>query len=209
MGAVDPPVAAAARILKSAEAWPTTPNSCDWQKWLRRSARSSIPTISKFLNPPEMPKAIVPRSAGRRISPRRATKANSRAASWRASRWKYATVVEALEEITGQWMEAIHIVGGGSRNGLLNQFTADACARKVVAGPVEATVLGNVLVQARAAGELRSLDDIRRITWSSSDVQEFFSCGTAAPGRMPARTILRGSSPRVRREMTGRRAIRN
>jgi rhamnulokinase len=70
-------------------------------------------------------------------------------------------------------MEAIHIVGGGSRNELLNQFTADACARKVVAGPVEATVLGNVLVQARAAGELRSLDDIRRITWSSSDVQEF------------------------------------
>lgn len=86
---------------------------------------------------------------------------------------KYANVLNCLKDITGQWMEAIHIVGGGSRNALLNQFTANACMRKVVAGPAEATVLGNLLVQARAAGELSSLDDLRRVTWASSEVQEY------------------------------------
>jgi rhamnulokinase len=130
------------------------------------------PDDLEFLNPPEMPSAIA-KFCRETNQPAPCGEGEFTRCVLESLALKYATVVEVLEEITGQWMEAIHIVGGGSRNALLNQFTADACARKVVAGPVEATVLGNVLVQARAAGELRSLDDIRRITWSSSDVQEF------------------------------------
>jgi rhamnulokinase len=130
------------------------------------------PDDLEFLNPPDMPNAIAT-FCRETNQPAPRDEGEFARCVLESLALKYATVVEALEDITGQWMEAIHIVGGGSRNALLNQFTADACARKVVAGPVEATVLGNVLVQARAAGELRSLDDIRRITWSSSDVQEF------------------------------------
>ena len=66
----------------------------------------------------------------------------------------YRWVLERLEELTGQRIEVIHIVGGGSQNALLNQFTADACNRPVLAGPVEATAIGNVLVQALGLGGL-------------------------------------------------------
>ena len=68
--------------------------------------------------------------------------------------FKYRMVLEWLEELTGTRIEVMHIVGGGCQNEALNQLTADACGRPVVAGPVEATVLGNVLIQARSAGEL-------------------------------------------------------
>jgi rhamnulokinase len=80
---------------------------------------------------------------------------------------KYRDVLEQIESLTGERSEVIHVVGGGSQNQLLNQFTADACGRPVVAGPVEATALGNVLVQARAAGALGSLADIRTVVANS------------------------------------------
>jgi rhamnulokinase len=63
---------------------------------------------------------------------------------------KYRLVLERLELMTGQRLETIHIVGGGSKNQLLNQFTADATGRRVVAGPAEATATGNILLQAVA-----------------------------------------------------------
>jgi rhamnulokinase len=67
---------------------------------------------------------------------------------------KYRWVLAALEDLTGRQLEMIRIVGGGSQNTLLCRLTADACARPVVAGPVEATALGNILVQAVALGHL-------------------------------------------------------
>jgi rhamnulokinase len=89
---------------------------------------------------------------------------------------RYRQVLEELEQITGSRLEIIHIVGGGSRNALLNQFTADACQRPVVAGPVEATALGNVLVQARAHGEIASLHELRSIVRAScgAEIREFW-----------------------------------
>ena len=78
-----------------------------------------------------------------------------------------------LEDVLGRRIATIHVVGGGSRNELLNQMTADACGRAVVAGPVEATGVGNVLVQAMAVGRLRSLPDARRIVAESFDVKRF------------------------------------
>jgi rhamnulokinase len=82
--------------------------------------------------------------------------------------FKYRMVLEWLEELTGTRIETIHIVGGGCQNESLNQLAADACGRPVVAGPIEATVLGNLLVQARSAGELGSLADLREVVGAST-----------------------------------------
>jgi rhamnulokinase len=71
---------------------------------------------------------------------------------------RYRWVLDALEELTGRNIETIRIVGGGSRNDLLNQLTADACGRPVVAGPVEATALGNLMIQAIATGRLADIE---------------------------------------------------
>jgi rhamnulokinase len=80
---------------------------------------------------------------------------------------KYRWVLERLEELTGRRIEVIHIVGGGSQNRLLNQLTADVCQRQVLAGPVEATALGNALTQLIGLGEAASLADIRQIVRDS------------------------------------------
>ncbi len=86
---------------------------------------------------------------------------------------KYHQVLTGIESLTAARVEAIHVVGGGSRNALLNRLTAGACQRTVVAGPVEATALGNVLIQARAAGDVGSLEEIRRVVRESSELQTF------------------------------------
>ena len=64
----------------------------------------------------------------------------------------FAAAVADAARLSGRDVDVVHLVGGGSRNALLCQLTADACGRPVVAGPVEATAIGNVLVQARAHG---------------------------------------------------------
>ena len=79
----------------------------------------------------------------------------------------------APRDIVGRRIETIHIVGGGSRNELLNQMTADACNRSVVAGPVEATAIGNILVQAIGVGRLKTLDDARLIVRNSFEMKRF------------------------------------
>lgn len=71
---------------------------------------------------------------------------------------KYRSVLEDLEILTGNSFDVIRIVGSGSQNTLLCQYTANACKRPVIAGPVEATALGNVMVQAIAWGFLPDLE---------------------------------------------------
>ena len=80
---------------------------------------------------------------------------------------KYRYTLAQLEELTGETIHTLHIVGGGSQNRLLNQIAADATGRRVLAAPVEATALGNVLLQARAAGLLGTLSDVRRFVRNS------------------------------------------
>jgi len=86
---------------------------------------------------------------------------------------EYRWVAERLDELTGRRAETIHIIGGGSQNALLNQFTADATGRAIIAGPVEATALGNVLVQAMAAGQLSSLAEGRALVRRSFPTRLF------------------------------------
>jgi rhamnulokinase len=136
------------------------------------SLRSLVdPDDARFLAPPDMPAAIqefcrdtlqpVPETEGALVR-----------CALESLALKYRMVLAGLEEATGTPVEVIHIVGGGSRNHLLNQFTATACGRPVFAGPVEATVLGNLLLQVRACGELGSLANIRAVVRESGDVAE-------------------------------------
>lgn len=80
---------------------------------------------------------------------------------------KYRLVLERLEELTGKRFDPIHIIGGGTKNKLLNQFAADSTGRTVVAGPVEATAIGNVLMQSIGMKHLGSLADAREIVRAS------------------------------------------
>ena len=86
---------------------------------------------------------------------------------------KYRMVLGWLEELSGSKVDVIHIVGGGSQNELLNQFAANACGRPVVAGPVEATALGNVLIQARTSGALSTLAEMRTVVRASSALKHY------------------------------------
>jgi rhamnulokinase len=126
----------------------------------------------RFLNPPDMPKAIqnfcretkqpVPKTEGELVR-----------CCYESLALKYREVLNSLEELTGNRIDVIHIVGGGSQSDLLNQFTADACQRPVVSGPVEATAMGNLLTQVKADGELASLAEMREVVRASSVVRRY------------------------------------
>jgi rhamnulokinase len=83
----------------------------------------------------------------------------------------YRQTLDDVEAITGRSIEVLHIVGGGGRNDLLNQMTADALSRPVVVGPYEATAIGNALVQAMGAGRIGSLSELRAVVRASFDVR--------------------------------------
>ena len=87
--------------------------------------------------------------------------------------FKYRIVIESLEQLTGTPITEVRIVGGGSRNRLLNQFTADCTGRTVVAGPVESSALGNIAMQMVATGAVDSLDAAREIIEHSFPVERF------------------------------------
>ncbi len=93
---------------------------------------------------------------------------------------KYRWVIERAEEITGRRVDTIHVVGGGVRNKLLCQLTADATRRPVRAGPVEATALGNLMVQAYSRGYVGSLEEIRAVVRASPvEVRDYRPGGNA------------------------------
>ncbi len=93
---------------------------------------------------------------------------------------RYASVVDTIESLTGRPVAGLHIVGGGSQNRYLNQATADATARPVLAGPVEAAAAGNLLVQAIASGEVASLADGRRLLSRLHPPERFVARNAAA-----------------------------
>jgi rhamnulokinase len=87
--------------------------------------------------------------------------------------FKYRSVLHSLEQLTGTRFSHVRIVGGGSRNRLLNQFTANATGRPVIAGPAEATALGNVAIQMLATGAVGSLSEARAIIKQSFPTWKF------------------------------------
>jgi rhamnulokinase len=158
--------------------WASQSNNLSYDQ-LTQLAEGAPPFVSllvasddRFLAPGDMPERIraycretgqpVPDSAGAMVR-----------CIFESLAIEYRWVAERLDGLTGHKRQTIHIIGGGSRNALLNQFTANATGRLVLAGPVEATALGNVLVQAIATGHLASLAEGRDLIRKSFPVQPF------------------------------------
>jgi rhamnulokinase len=120
------------------------------------------PEHPSFLHPGSMPEAIA-RFCEATEQPVPPDPAAFTRAILESLALKCRFVLEALEQLTGKRYEEIHIVGGGGRNELLNQFTAEALRRRVIVGPVEATALGNVGMQMLATGAATSLAEVRQV----------------------------------------------
>jgi rhamnulokinase len=86
---------------------------------------------------------------------------------------KYRFTLEQIQDITGKPIEVLHIIGGGANNHFLNQLTADATGLEVIAGPTEATAIGNILIQAKALGYVASLNEIRELVANSFELVHF------------------------------------
>ena len=86
---------------------------------------------------------------------------------------KYKYTLAQIESITGKRLEKLHIIGGGANNEMLNQFTASATGIPVIAGPAEATAIGNILMQAKALGTVKTLKEARSVVKDSFDVKTF------------------------------------
>lgn len=127
---------------------------------------------SRFNNPADMPREIQAFCRETK-QPVPKTDAELIRCCYESLAQKYSEVVHSLETLTGNSIEVIHIVGGGSQSKLLNQLTANASQRQVVAGPIEATALGNLLTQVKADGELASLAEMREVVRRSSQVETF------------------------------------
>ncbi|MCP4168198.1 MAG: rhamnulokinase [Chloroflexi bacterium] len=133
------------------------------------------PDHPSFLAPSNMPEAILNycRDTGQ-LEPQ--TRGEIIRTALEALALRYRWVIEKLDILLARKTSTLHIVGGGSQNILLNQFAADATQLPVVAGPVEATAIGNIAVQAVTSGELASLDEARQI------VRESFAVSAFEPG---------------------------
>lgn len=136
------------------------------------------PDYEKFFNPPDMLSAIdnfceltsqsKPSSPGEYVR-----------AILESLALKYRHVMEQLIEVSGKQINTIHIIGGGTKNKLLCQFTADATGKKVITGPAEGTAAGNILMQMIAKGQAGSIEEIRSI------VRNSFDFGLYTPGMSP------------------------
>ena len=93
---------------------------------------------------------------------------------------RYRLALEGLEQVKGEKIESLNIVGGGIQNKLLNQMVADSLDRKVITGPVEGAAIGNLLGQAMALGVIKDLEDLRRVVRNSEPVEEYDPNHTAA-----------------------------
>lgn len=146
---------------------------------LTRLAAESAPLASlidpdhpAFLAPPDMPEALREQCRATGQTPPEGIGATIRCVLDSLA-LKYRVTLETMERITGRKIHTLHIVGGGSQNRLLNQLAADATGRLVKAGPVEATAIGNVLLQARARGQVGSLSELRAIVRASFPIETF------------------------------------
>jgi rhamnulokinase len=130
------------------------------------------PDDPAFLAPPDMPAAIVDycRRTGQPVP---ASEGAVIRAALESLALKYRQVLRWLEELTGGRIETIHIVGGGTQNRQLCQMAADACDRPVVAGPIEATAIGNLMLQAVSAGDVSTIAEAREVIRHSFAVEQY------------------------------------
>lgn len=130
------------------------------------------PNDASFYNPPNMEEAIVAfcRKTGQEPPKDRGTMLRS---VYESLALKYRAVGEQIAAVSGKPVRVVHIVGGGSRNELLNQFTANACGMKVIAGPEEATAIGNAMVQALGLGVIAEMSEAQPMIRSGFPIREY------------------------------------
>jgi rhamnulokinase len=130
------------------------------------------PDDARFMSPQDMPATIVEycRETGQPIPE---TPGQFARCIFESLALLYAKTLDTIEELTGRKLTKLHIVGGGSQSRLLNEFAASASERTVFAGPVEATAIGNLLIQAIAMGDLQSLAELRGLVRDSFSIEKF------------------------------------
>jgi len=159
--------------------WAASGQSFTYEELMDAAAREPKGSVPLFdpdhpdlLNPDDMLSAIA-ESCRRTRQPAPSNPPQYTRAILESLAFKYRNVLESLEEITGSRFDGIRIMGGGSKNKLLNQLTADAAGRTVVAGPAEATALGNIGIQMLATGAVASLAEVREVIDHSFPVERF------------------------------------
>ncbi|MFO7657941.1 MAG: rhamnulokinase [Bacteroidales bacterium] len=130
------------------------------------------PDNSTFLNPQDMPTALADfcKSTGQPVPENPAQYARC---VFDSLALKYRAVIDSLKVISDKKIEKIHVIGGGSQNELLCQFTANATGLPVVAGPAEGTAIGNIMVQAMGLGHVKSLAEIRQTIKNSFEFKSY------------------------------------
>ncbi len=159
-------------------AWLRTGNNTGYEQ-LTAAAAAARPTgvvidvdDPAFLHPTDMPAALAAHLA-RTGQPTNTDPVWLARAIFEGLALRYRGALEQAEALAGVRVEVVHVVGGGSRNALLCQMTADACGRPVLAGPAEATALGNLLAQAVGRGELRDAAEARLVAGRSAPVTAY------------------------------------
>jgi rhamnulokinase len=130
------------------------------------------PDRGAFLNPPDMPAAIA-QFCTESGQPAPDSKAACVRCILESLALRYRLTLDQLRVIDGRPIERIHVIGGGSRNELLCRLTADATGLPVIAGPAEATAIGNIMVQALATGRVASLAEMRRVIARSFELTHY------------------------------------
>lgn len=158
--------------------WAGAGRSYTWEELNRLSAAAPAlaafvdPDAAEFQAPGDMPAAM--REFCRRTGqPAPADEGGVVRCALESVAMRCRQVLAALEDLTASSIRVIHIVGGGTRNGQLCQAIADACARPVIAGPVEATAMGNVLVQAMADGAISGVSQAREVVRASTELVHY------------------------------------
>jgi rhamnulokinase len=165
--------------------WNQAGANLDWEALNQLSAaqpslRSFVnPDASDFLAPGDMPEAIRSfcRKSGQPVPEQKGAVLRC---ALESIAMKFRHVLGMCEQLAGGRLDTIHIVGGGTKNRQICQFAANACGRRVVAGPVEATATGNVMMQAVAAGDVASIAEARDVIRNSFPVDEYEPQDTAA-----------------------------
>jgi rhamnulokinase len=181
-------VAGTVRLLKNVpglwllqqcqQAWETAGNLLSHDDLARLAAgapagRSFIdPDDARFVEPGDMPRRIQTFCA-EHSQPVPQTPGEIARCILESLVWKHRLVIEQLVQLTGRSIGVIHVVGGGAQNELLCQLTADATGRPVIAGPAEATAMGNIMVQALAHGRVGSLAEMRRVVAQSVPLRRY------------------------------------
>ena len=165
-------------VQECRRAWNQAGRNWDWEDLNRLSAAAKPlvsfidPDAQDFMAPKDMPRAI--REFTRRTGQ---TVPQDEGAVLRCAlesiAIKFRHVLGMCEDLVGGRIETIHVVGGGTQNQQLCQAAADACGRRVVAGPIEATATGNLMMQAVAAGDVASIAEAREVIRNSFSVKEY------------------------------------